>query len=740
MAHFSQSNTWQPAITGTLPPALLPALDDVDLGALLTSDMNWLPTYLDADLSFDFFNTQSPSFFDRPASDPMNASVHIHSMNTQTDFAPDDVATDTEIQAPQTPASFEGESSVGALYATSGDGARAPFGMMTSPTRKATRSQHIQRSSTYHHDDRQQSYCFPELSATQETQQDSGSPYHTRITDAVYLLIRDTFKTLCTGSDSHYTSFKTAEFPARSQPERLVNLYRRHFEGQLRISPAGSDGDIDCPELIIAEAALGASYAEDDGSTACTEPLLELCRRATAAALEKQELGRHSLMFVHALLLLQIGLLYHSNLRWMTFALQRHATLVELVRKNNLLAHVDAASTEQETYEYKARLGYAIWLLDGMLNAHFGHDTSFTLADARAPLPRKSGETSRHFLPSLHHAVISLFTKRQYDIRSSEFAQLLMLYGIRSEVKSVEHYHNRALFSWTPFKITSNSEDAPGVSEPTPTTPHSHWLPSEPAFAKWRNAACDCMDVLHWQANSMIAANFGKEHDTVFHLHFARIALLVPLQEIECLIHTFGPSIAALTVHVHAQADERRKFEQDILHWVRRDEHKARLSMLHVGALIWYVRRFSDNAFYEARSVYLSILCLWAYSTYTATPASQGATVSHDQGPTTTHNDPSAASPGIPLFVHVDEDEELSFVRLDRPVDDEMAQIWVRNGRPGKTTALISGVGDINAKVAPLRILALGQKLLAGYALTWRGAHNYSQILERLATIVSNFY
>lgn len=58
------------------------------------------------------------------------------------------------------------------------------------------------------------------------------------------------------------------------------------------------------------------------------------------------------------------------------------------------------------------------------------------------------------------------------------------------------------------------------------------WLPGTPTCSKWRNSAYDCLDILHWHANSVIGAASGMEHPTVLHLHLARVILLTPIQQI----------------------------------------------------------------------------------------------------------------------------------------------------------------------------------------------------------------
>ncbi|KAG8625248.1 hypothetical protein KVT40_006999 [Elsinoe batatas] len=729
-----------PEAVQPVPGPLSGGWHDQDFGDFLTTDMNWLPANLDADLTFNFFDIQSPSFFDQPVS----AMLPQHSTSTSETLMNAVATTSDSVQETSTLVTDQTHTpdSSGALYATSSDGARAPFGMPASPNTSRARPRRtlaLDGSPTNLGD---HFYSFPPSTELEEA----------RISEMLYTTIKQAFGRLCLTPAPGYELFRTADFPSKQHLEYLLMLYNDKLAQQIPLRFTKVVGQVDGAELIMAMAGVGAMQAEHPPLAACARPMLELCRRATHAGLEKYATCTPPVNFLQALILLQIGLLYGSNLYSIIYALDRHATLVRLGRRLHLLEDTISYDSTQQTSrsEDEARLGYMIWLLDSMIESHFHQPSLLTLEDAHALLPTET-QIGAAFTPvSLQRSVLRLFTHRQFDRSTGRFGQLLILHGVRSEVKAVERFSKRVLSSWTLTQGNPSTTGSRDRADDIQNTQYRDWLPSEAAVAKWRNAARDCMDILHWQADSVIAVNFGKEHDTVFHLHFARIALLVPLQEIECLVSTFGNSISALLPHVTVRPQGRRIYEQDILYWVRRDEHKARLSILHVGALLWYVRRFSYNAFYEARSVYLSILALWAYSTYTA-GASSGPTsgVPGDQtqpadisttgcSRTSMHN--LAASPSQSLVVQVTEDEGLSFVRLHRPVDDEMAQIWVRTGQPNKMTDLISGVGDINARQAPLRILALGEKLLAGYAQTWQGASYQAQVLERLSAVISNFY
>jgi hypothetical protein len=58
-----------------------------------------------------------------------------------------------------------------------------------------------------------------------------------------------------------------------------------------------------------------------------------------------------------------------------------------------------------------------------------------------------------------------------------------------------------------------------------------------------------------------------------------------------------------------------------------------------------------------------------------------------------------------------DEEPEPSFLHLDRPLDDELVQTYVRMGH--KMSAYIANVGSLEHEAAPMRIAREGISLLA---------------------------
>lgn len=165
-------------------------------------------------------------------------------------------------------------------------------------------------------------------------------------------------------------------------------------------------------------------------------------------------------------------------------------------------------------------------------------------------------------------------------------------------------------------------------------------------------------------------------------------------------------------------------------------------------------------AFYEPVSVFLATLALWAYSYYTSRVTAQqrqtgrdeegsrSGSVSRHQSPNGQENtpqdqrnsdadtSPSTSRVSQSRHVHASPrtytytaDPDPTFIRLDRPNDDEMVQLFVRSAN---MRAYITGVGDICAAEGPARILREGRKILGTVSVAWGRTREYHDILETL--------
>lgn len=112
--------------------------------------------------------------------------------------------------------------------------------------------------------------------------------------------------------------------------------------------------------------------------------------------------------------------------------------------------------------------------------------------------------------------------------------------------------------------------------------------------------------------------------------------------------------------------------------------------------------------------MFLATLTLWAYGHCTRTLKQLEKAADKRPEP-----DPSAPLSSDPTFVH-----------LDRPCDDELVQLFVREGHGMQGN--VTGVGDICGANGPERMLKVGAGILAGL-MNWGLASDLNIVLTRLA-------
>ncbi|KAH7345995.1 hypothetical protein BKA66DRAFT_324502 [Pyrenochaeta sp. MPI-SDFR-AT-0127] len=370
--------------------------------------------------------------------------------------------------------------------------------------------------------------------------------------------------------------------------------------------------------------------------------------------------------------------------------------------------------------ESEIRTGMMIWFLDSIFLYEFDAKPLMQLNDIKVTLPSHDDiwehadpvrEDRRPFSNiTLLDAMNMVYIEKKLPPDLGEFSIGLLINAIYRNTKDVVAREQVRLNSWTPTALIQQSSDQPSV-QPS-------WLPSMQTISRWRNSACDCLDVLHWPANSKAAQLSGSEHHTILHLHLARLIILPPI----AFIQRFATGrISANHDPTNSQSDRAvATARYQVLQWVIRDQYKARLCLIHCGALYWHVRRYSCDSLLEPYAIYIATLVLWAFCVCMQLPEVVEA-IAHDQ-----HNEPE------PPFLH-----------LDRPLDDELVQTFVRVGH--KMSAYICNVGSIQDQNAPGKILQEGISLLVrGYhfgrplhsqdshCCTWGVEKSYVQLLRDL--------
>ena len=292
-----------------------------------------------------------------------------------------------------------------------------------------------------------------------------------------------------------------------------------------------------------------------------------------------------------------------------------------------------------------------------------------------------------------------LYIERQVDKIVGEFGRILLVHAVVRQTWNVLDQSRSRLSNWEP-------QATPGTQSPISDTPPSFgghtWAPGNPLFAKWRNAACDSLDVLHWQANAVIGSNCGLEHPTVLFLHLAHVVLLSPFENIREMA-------LALSSQKSLTKQQISMTSREIARWAQEDCFKARLAIIHAGSILWHVRRHSLDSFYEPSAVFTATLCLWAYgSVFANTGVNQL---------------------GLPPLMGMNNEEEPlpELLQLDRPCDDELIQLFVSNA--DRIKGYVAGVGYLCSPEGPSKMLGVGCRILRN-GRNWDLDGGYTRILR----------
>lgn len=550
-------------------------------------------------------------------------------------------------------------------------------------------------------------------------------PGKAHVADEPYRWLCRYFETLCVNSSIMFEKFVTPDFPPQELLSVLLDSYFDHFADVLPfIHQPTFNGSSKHFALLLAMATLGGYFFGHGMDNQFCMSLREFLRRimwalhdppADVKPLSTHEAARIQLLYAVAVRhstrpfesALQNAISYCS-LSWPN--VRKHTETATPTSKADWMAWVER--------EEAIRTQFSIWLVDAVFSSHAERTPSFKLGiavDSQLPCTESlwaaedhvtwaASRTSHPSAPSLQSTLQSLYVDKRLPSNLGEYARVITIHGIYHRTWDVREYWQQTL---SHFEPSAPRQDATDNRSPAPI-----WHSSMDVPNRWRNAALDCLDILHWNANALIGLAHGMEHPTVLHLHFARVALLSPLTNIIRLAkYTSG-----VLLEVHGpDADVIKEDLSIIRQWVVQDQYKARLAAIHAGALFWHVRRFSTDAFYEPDTVALATLMLWAISKFL--PNRQK---SKDA---TTDKEPLDA-------------DDPQIVLLDRPIDDELVQQFVREGYSMHVN--MTGVGNLFGTHGPQRVLVEGQKLLATLGAWQDGKHRWTNILSRLEKVRRN--
>ncbi|KAH7236175.1 hypothetical protein BKA59DRAFT_496496 [Fusarium tricinctum] len=478
------------------------------------------------------------------------------------------------------------------------------------------------------------------------THEASNSPEEIESRDSCSNYVSDTLysemvTTLGREAEIHGLGSETTLIPSLGHIRCFVRLYYENFHPAfpfLRNSPSVWK-DLGSWIILLAVSIIGAKYIGDPWSSSMSR-LLEriLSQRLDSNPKDGddnwvpggfQPRNRLDLATIQAAILNSIYRLHSGQKGMIESALSQRLVLIEECRRIGFLSHVpvnvdpesthnsDATITAWLQAQSELRTGLMIWILDSIVAYEFDCPHILQLHEIKTTLPCQEDIWNKPTLEQIStenrithqvtvlEALNLLYMEKRQPPNLTEFGNIILIYAVCRRTKEAAYQHETELSRWTPVAHVEPRTESTFVTE--------SWPPSLQIVTRWRNSACDSFDILHWTANGKAANAGGSEHPTILHLHLARLYILTPAKYLQKIAGAAALSRDASRVHNSVEYSETCNH----LHrWANIDQYKARLSIVHAGALLWHIRRYSSNGFIEPHAIYLATLCIWAYSVF----------------------------------------------------------------------------------------------------------------------------
>ncbi|KAG9258833.1 uncharacterized protein F5Z01DRAFT_5101 [Emericellopsis atlantica] len=494
--------------------------------------------------------------------------------------------------------------------------------------------------------------------------------------------------------------------------QALLRLYFRTFHVSWSFLPTSLpyyERPLRWPTLL-ALVTVGARYVAGAEGVICKDDLAMLLDAVTLSLLEADHVINSetaldaALSTVQASILSIICLINNGSAAAFRRGKTKLYAVVELCRSMSDRSEWDASQEAR-------RASLMVWMLDTHISFMFSSEPLLRLVDADGEIPSPRDSKALDSAPmTVPTALEILYMEKGLPPNLDDFSTNVIICAIHRRTKETVVHHQSRLSSWTPTARVQHPPQRGTPSDKSSRTRDDHvrpgsasrpreetWPPSLPILSKWRNAACDCLDILHWSANSIVARNGGWEHPVVLSLHLSRLMLLTPSRQLQHMASS-PPDVGRT-----------REAWGVVAQWALGDQYKARLSVVHAGALLWHMRRCRTGGFLEPFALYMATLVLWAYSSSLQLPITREAWDNGGSNLTT--------PPGRDSRDSVDPDP--TFLHLDRPLDDELVQTFVKRG--SQMAGHLTGVGDIRSKGAASKILRIGVRMLPdGHGLQQR--------------------
>ncbi|KAF5652230.1 transcription factor ZMS1 [Fusarium sp. NRRL 25303] len=446
--------------------------------------------------------------------------------------------------------------------------------------------------------------------------------------------------------------------------------------------------------LLLAVATTGARYAGSRWSSVMSELLDKGLKHRVDSIIKEntgsangiwvpgnfQSHGRMDLQTLQASILNIISRIHSGQEVMMDWALYQRLALVEECRTMDLLSQTPPQTTDTPVQD--GDVAISAWM-----QTQSKLRTGLMIWNIR--------------IVTVLEALHLLYMEKRQPSNLTEFGNIVLIYSVCARTKEAAYQYGTALSRWTPVAHVEPRKESVSVTET--------WPPTLEMVTRWRNSACDAFDILHWKANGKAANAGGTEHPTILHLHLSRLYILTPTKHFQKVAAS-----AVLRQNVNELQNNMEYSEacNHIQRWANIDQYKARLSIIHAGALLWHVRRYSSNDFIEPHAIYLATLSIWAYSVFN-TPRTESQQQHGDAESRSAPASGDRESQGSVGTNEVESEEEPdpTFIHLDRPCDDEMVQVYISRGH--KIAGHMQRVGNICSPNAPPKILKEGIRILS---------------------------
>ncbi|OAL47384.1 hypothetical protein IQ07DRAFT_646337 [Pyrenochaeta sp. DS3sAY3a] len=592
-----------------------------------------------------------------------------------------------------------------------GNGARLPKVRRAKATRKQSSILHLPAN-------QYGSFAFPVSRSTTPDLEDKSLQIRAFLMEGTWQDMLEKFQRYCLTPSALFPPFTSSEFPSRREFEVMISTHFDSFHQVLPIihMPTLSLG---CSNWILALgiATSGAHFVERNSKSELVAAMHEFLQRALIHEGDRTNSSLNEIVTVK--ILHSVGMMFSGSEELVQRARRWRMDLISSFHDNNASEPMPTASFHDQAdlprawlswagTEHRRRSAYAIWMIDSMWGYLLEEHSFLSSKLPEMPLPCAEvlweANTANQWCevtkfadatPSMKDAVEKIFIHREVQSTLGEYSRVLLVHGL---------YHHMAHIR----NLLQSEANWAGPTEIAEELPWTIWPPTVSSYRSWREATCDCLDVLHWRANSVTGAASGLEHPTIAHLHLSRIVLLAPISYIRALAKS------AIDSNDGVHPEKTTVAAAKVRSWVEDDCHKARLCIIHAGVTFWHLRRFSVGAFYETDAVVLAALTLWAFALFSGQPAVD--VFSPDsQGTASATDNPLPAS-----------------INLDRPCDDELVQSFIEEGT--RIPAMIGGVGEICSPMGPRRILWQAMDILRGFH-NWGNTTRSLQFLHDLSQV-----